>query len=85
MLSVLKLSVTKPFTLSVVMLSSVMLNVTYKPFMLSVIMLNAIVLNAIMLGVMVPYSQPFIFFIAHECMQQARVFVPGKPPQPSIM
>jgi hypothetical protein len=63
MLSVLKLSVTKPFTLSVVMLSSVMLNVTYKPFMLSVIMLNAIMLNAIMLGVMVPYSQHFVFFI----------------------
>ncbi len=47
----------KPFMLSVIMLSVIMLNVTNKPFMLSVIMLNVVMLNVVMLNVVAPFTR----------------------------
>jgi hypothetical protein len=43
--------------LCVVMLSVIMLNVTYKPFMLSVILLSDVMLNVVMLIVMAPFKK----------------------------
>ncbi len=34
---------------------------------------------------LMPYSQDFIFFANYEWAELARVFVPGKPFQPSVM
>jgi hypothetical protein len=42
--------------LSIVMLSVIMLNVTYKPFVLSVIMLTVVRLNLVMVSVVAPIS-----------------------------
>jgi hypothetical protein len=44
--------------MSVVMLSGIMLNVSFKPFVLNVVMLSVILLNVIMLSVVVPYGVP---------------------------
>ncbi len=32
-----------------------------------------------------PYAQPFIFYVTYEWGQQARMFDPGKPFQPSVI
>ncbi len=37
----------KPFMLSVIMLSGVMLNVTYKPFIVTVVMLSVVILRVV--------------------------------------
>ncbi len=71
--------------LSVIMLNVVILNVANNPFMLSVVVLSVVMLSVVMLSVVASFSQRFIFSRTYEWAKKARLFVPSRLFQCSLM